>query len=136
LLFAGFFSDEPLKLSIAAEENNYLRFWLANISWDAGCQFCGHPLCCSYLLAQATSKIRKLSLVALWLQNHSPFGDCGAVRYFSRAIILTVVDLGLGRAPGTRTIAKQQGALRRNMDCVRKTVILIDVSWELQRLTG
>jgi luciferase family oxidoreductase group 1 len=99
------------KMAIAAEERNYLRFWLAEHHGMAGVASSATSVVLSHLGA-FTSTIR-LGSGGVMLPNHSPlviaeqFGTLAEL-YPNR------IDLGLGRAPGTDMQTAR--ALRRNMD--------------------
>ncbi|ETX10329.1 alkane 1-monooxygenase [Marinomonas ushuaiensis DSM 15871] len=117
------------KMAIAAEENNYLRFWLAEHHGMAGVASSATSVVLSHLGA-ATSTIR-LGSGGVMLPNHSPlviaeqFGTLAEL-YPNR------VDLGLGRAPGTDMQTAR--ALRRNMDASVDSYP--DDVLELRRLLG
>jgi len=99
------------EMAIAAELNNYHRFWLAEHHGMAGVASSATSVVLTYL-AGATSTIR-LGSGGVMLPNHSPlviaeqFGTLAEL-YPNR------IDLGLGRAPGTDMQTAR--ALRRNMD--------------------
>lgn len=117
------------KMAIAAEEHNYLRFWLAEHHGMAGVASSATSVVLSHLGA-ATSKIR-LGSGGVMLPNHSPlviaeqFGTLAEL-YPDR------IDLGLGRAPGTDMQTAR--ALRRHMDASVDSYP--DDVLELQRLLG
>jgi luciferase family oxidoreductase group 1 len=117
------------KMAIAAEENNYLRFWLAEHHGMAGVASSATSVVLSYL-GSATSEIR-IGSGGVMLPNHSPlviaeqFGTLAEL-YPNR------IDLGLGRAPGTDMQTAR--ALRRNMDASVDSYP--DDVLELQRLLG
>ncbi len=99
------------RMAVAAEENDYLRFWLAEHHGMAGVASSATSVVLSHLGA-ATSTIR-LGSGGVMLPNHSPlviaeqFGTLAEL-YPDR------IDLGLGRAPGTDIQTAR--ALRRNMN--------------------
>lgn len=117
------------KMAIAAEESNYLRFWLAEHHGMAGVASSATSVVLSHLGA-ATNTIR-LGSGGVMLPNHSPlviaeqFGTLAEL-YPNR------IDLGLGRAPGTDIQTAR--ALRRNMDSAVDSYP--DDVLELQRLLG
>lgn len=117
------------KMAIAAEENNYLRFWLAEHHGMAGVASSATSVVLSHL-GGVTSTIR-LGSGGVMLPNHSPlviaeqFGTLAEL-YPNR------IDLGLGRAPGTDMQTAR--ALRRNMDASVDSYP--DDVLELQRLLG
>lgn len=117
------------KMAVAAEENNYLRFWLAEHHGMAGVASSATSVVLSHL-GSATSTIR-LGSGGVMLPNHSPlviaeqFGTLAEL-YPNR------IDLGLGRAPGTDMLTAK--ALRRNMDAAVDSYP--DDVLELQRLLG
>jgi luciferase family oxidoreductase group 1 len=117
------------RMAIAAEENHYARFWLAEHHGMAGVASSATSVVLSYLGA-ATSTIR-IGSGGVMLPNHSPlviaeqFGTLAEL-YPGR------VDLGLGRAPGTDMQTAR--ALRRNMDASVDSYP--DDVLELQRLFG
>ncbi|MFT2096902.1 LLM class flavin-dependent oxidoreductase [Marinomonas sp. 2405UD66-6] len=117
------------KMAIAAEENNYLRFWLAEHHGMAGVASSATSVVLSHL-GSATNTIR-LGSGGVMLPNHSPlviaeqFGTLAEL-YPNR------IDLGLGRAPGTDMQTAR--ALRRNMDAAVDSYP--EDVLELQRLLG
>lgn len=117
------------RMAVAAEENHYARFWLAEHHGMAAVASSATSVVLSYLGA-ATSTIR-IGSGGVMLPNHSPlviaeqFGTLAEL-YPGR------VDLGLGRAPGTDMQTAR--ALRRNMDASVDSYP--DDVLELQRLLG
>ena len=117
------------RMAVAAEENHYARFWLAEHHGMAAVASSATSVVLSYLGA-ATSTIR-IGSGSVMLPNHSPlviaeqFGTLAEL-YPGR------VDLGLGRAPGTDMQTAR--ALRRNMDASVDSYP--DDVLELQRLLG
>ncbi|ASY64200.1 Flavin dependent oxidoreductase [Sinorhizobium sojae CCBAU 05684] len=103
--------ENSRQLAIAAEENGYKRFWLAEHHGMKGIASAATSLVISHV-ASATRTVR-VGSGGIMLPNHSPlviaeqFGTLAAL-YPGR------IDLGLGRAPGTDTRTAQ--ALRRNME--------------------
>lgn len=103
--------ENSRRLAIAAEENDYKRFWLAEHHGMQGIASAATSLVISHVAA-ATRSIR-VGSGGIMLPNHSPlviaeqFGTLAAL-YPGR------IDLGLGRAPGTDMRTAQ--ALRRNME--------------------
>ncbi|RVQ52364.1 LLM class flavin-dependent oxidoreductase [Sinorhizobium medicae] len=103
--------ENSRQLAIAAEENGYKRFWLAEHHGMKGIASAATSLVISHV-ASATRTIR-VGSGGIMLPNHSPlviaeqFGTLAAL-YPGR------IDLGLGRAPGTDMRTAQ--ALRRNME--------------------
>ncbi|MCA1439753.1 LLM class flavin-dependent oxidoreductase [Ensifer sp. IC4062] len=103
--------ENSRRLAIAAEENGYKRFWLAEHHGMKGIASAATSLVISHV-ASATRSIR-VGSGGIMLPNHSPlviaeqFGTLAAL-YPGR------IDLGLGRAPGTDMRTAQ--ALRRNME--------------------
>lgn len=103
--------ENSQRLAIAAEENGYQRFWLAEHHGMKGIASAATSLVISHV-ASATRTIR-VGSGGIMLPNHSPlviaeqFGTLAAL-YPGR------IDLGLGRAPGTDMRTAQ--ALRRNME--------------------
>ncbi|RVM88611.1 LLM class flavin-dependent oxidoreductase [Sinorhizobium meliloti] len=103
--------ENSQRLAIAAEENGYQRFWLAEHHGMKGIASAATSLVISHV-ASATRTIR-VGSGGTMLPNHSPlviaeqFGTLAAL-YPGR------IDLGLGRAPGTDMRTAQ--ALRRNME--------------------
>jgi luciferase family oxidoreductase group 1 len=99
------------RLAIAAEENGYKRFWLAEHHAMKGIASAATSLVISHV-ASATRTIR-VGSGGIMLPNHSPliiaeqFGTLAALHPGR-------IDLGLGRAPGTDMRTAQ--ALRRNME--------------------
>jgi luciferase family oxidoreductase group 1 len=129
----GYSVADSLKMSrrmaIAAEENQFARFWLAEHHGMAGVASSATSVVLSYIGA-ATSTIR-IGSGGVMLPNHSPlviaeqFGTLAEL-YPGR------VDLGLGRAPGTDMQTAR--ALRRNMEASVDSYP--DDVLELQRLLG
>lgn len=117
------------RMAMAAEENGYARFWLAEHHGMAGVASSATSVVLSYIGA-STSTIR-IGSGGVMLPNHSPlviaeqFGTLAEL-YPGR------VDLGLGRAPGTDMQTAR--ALRRNMDASVDSYP--DDVLELQRLLG
>lgn len=117
------------RMAVAAEENHYARFWLAEHHGMAAVASSATSVVLSYLGA-ATLTIR-IGSGGVMLPNHSPlviaeqFGTLAEL-YPGR------VDLGLGRAPGTDMQTAR--ALRRNMDASVDSYP--DDVLELQRLLG
>ncbi|WEX76952.1 LLM class flavin-dependent oxidoreductase [Sinorhizobium numidicum] len=103
--------ENSRRFAIAAEENAYKRFWLAEHHGMKGIASAATSLVISHV-ASATKNIR-VGSGGIMLPNHSPlviaeqFGTLAAL-YPGR------IDLGLGRAPGTDMRTAQ--ALRRNME--------------------
>ncbi|TCN28516.1 LLM class flavin-dependent oxidoreductase [Sinorhizobium americanum] len=103
--------ENSRRLAIAAEENGYSRFWLAEHHGMKGIASAATSILISHV-ASATQSIR-VGSGGIMLPNHSPlviaeqFGTLAAL-YPGR------IDLGLGRAPGTDMRTAQ--ALRRNME--------------------
>lgn len=103
--------ENSQRLAIAAEENGYQRFWLAEHHGMKGIASAATSLVISHV-ASATRTIR-VGSGGIMLPDHSPlviaeqFGTLAAL-YPGR------IDLGLGRAPGTDMRTAQ--ALRRNME--------------------